>query len=102
MSILTRPAQAADATLAPDLGALRGRIEALDWSAAGKAVDAEGWAILPGLLTPDEADAVTALYPREDVFRSKVVMAQHGFGRGQYKYFSYPLPASVEALRTGL
>jgi hypothetical protein len=100
---IDRPAQATAASMpAPAANALHARIEALDWAATGKALDAEGWAILPGLLTSDEAEVVTSLYPREDTFRSKVVMAQHGFGRGQYKYFRYPLPPTVETLRTGL
>ena len=75
---------------------------AYDWASVAQALDTEGWAILPGLLTLDEADAVADLYPRDQGFRSKVVMARHGFGRGEYKYFSYPLPPAVQALRTGL
>ena len=75
---------------------------AYDWASVAQALDTEGWAILPGLLTLDEADAMADLYPRDQGFRSKVVMARHGFGRGEYKYFSYPLPPAVQALRTGL
>jgi hypothetical protein len=83
-------------------GGIAARIDALDWARAATEVDTEGWTILPKLLTAAEADGVTALYPQDAGFRSKVVMAQHGFGRGQYKYFSYPLPDVVEALRTNL
>jgi hypothetical protein len=63
-------------------------------------LDAQGWAILPGLLGPAEADSVASLYGRDGGFRSRVAMASHGFGRGEYKYFSYPLPDLVQALRT--
>jgi len=73
-----------------------------DWARIAAELDAQGWAVLQGLLNPDTCDAVTALYDREDGFRSKVVMARHGFGRGEYRYFSYPLPAMVAQLRTTL
>jgi hypothetical protein len=86
---------------APDAD-IAARIDALDWDRAAREIDAEGWTILPKLLTPAEADTVTGLYPKDAAFRSKVVMAQHGFGRGQYKYFSYPLPEVVQTLRTAL
>ena len=86
----------------PSRAELLARVDDYDWASTGRALDAEGWAILPGLLTAHEADAVADLYPRDEGFRSKVVMARHGFGRGEYKYFSYPLPPLVEALRTGL
>jgi hypothetical protein len=56
--------------------------------------------MLPGLLGHAEADAIAALYGEADGFRSRVVMARHGFGRGEYRYFSYPLPPLIEALRT--
>jgi hypothetical protein len=77
-------------------------MEALDWSAIALDLDAQGWAILPDLLTSGECDAMAGLYDAEDVFRSKVVMARHGFGQGEYRYFSYPLPALVQDLRTSL
>lgn len=79
-----------------------GRVEAIDWSAIALDLDAQGWAILPGLLTSSECDEVAGLYDAEDVFRSKVVMARHGFGKGEYRYFSYPLPALVQDLRSAL
>ena len=59
-----------------------------------------GWAVVPKLLTHTEAASVAGLYPQEQVFRSHVVMARHGFGRGEYKYFSYPLPPLIQTLRT--
>ncbi len=76
------------------------RVAAIDWPRVGTDLDAQGWAILPRLLQSAEADAIAALYGREDGFRSRVVMASHGYGRGEYRYFSYPLPPLVEALRT--
>jgi hypothetical protein len=65
-------------------------------------LDARGNAVLEGLLSPDECQALAAMYPRDDLFRSRIVMARHGFGRGEYKYFSYPLPDIIARLRTAL
>jgi uncharacterized protein len=78
------------------------RLGAIDWSAASADLDAQGYAVLPGLLSKPACDRTTVLYDRCDGFRSRVVMAQHGYGRGEYKYFAYPLPALVERLRTAL
>lgn len=77
------------------------RIASLDWDAAAAALDRDGWAVLPGLLAPDECEAVAATYALEGLFRSHVHMARHGFGRGEYRYFAYPLPPLVAALRDG-
>jgi uncharacterized protein len=65
-------------------------------------LDSDGWEILDGLLTPDECRAFAAAYDDDARFRSKVVMARHGFGRGEYKYFAYPLPARIAQLRETL
>jgi hypothetical protein len=73
----------------------------IDWDAITVGLDAEGWAVIPRLLDPAQCAAVTALYPG-DAFRSTVVMARHGFGRGEYKYFAYPLPELVAELRAAL
>src|SRR5580704_4051552 len=78
------------------------RIDQYDWSAAGAELQNFGCAVLPGLLTPGECEAVAALYPHEQHFRSHVHMARHGFGKGEYRYFKYPLPAPIAALRTSL
>jgi hypothetical protein len=72
----------------------------LDWPRIHADLDAEGWAVAPGLLTHAEADAISGRYPQSQGFRSQVVMARHGFGRGEYKYFSYPLPPLIQSLRT--
>src|SRR5690606_15028215 len=63
------------------------------------ALDERGHAILPGILTTPECRALAALYPQERHFRSRVHMARHGFGKGEYRYFGYPLPEIVAKLR---
>jgi hypothetical protein len=78
------------------------RIASLDWEHLGAALDAQGCATTPPLLTPPECAALTAAYDDDARYRSRIVMAKHGFGRGEYKYFAYPLPAPVAALRTAL
>jgi hypothetical protein len=78
------------------------RVRAYDWSAASDALDAHGWALLDKLLTPDDCAHLASFYGDDGRFRSHVVMARHGFGRGEYKYFAYPLPEKISALRTAL
>ena len=80
----------------------RGGIDALDWAAIEAALDESGCATTGPLLTPAQCGAVSALYGQDAPFRSRVVMARHGFGRGEYKYFADPLPALVQALRQAL
>ena len=63
-----------------------------DWDATETELNASGCAILPALLSPAECAAMAALYAAPDGFRSRVVMARHGYGRGEYRYFAYPLP----------
>ena len=75
------------------------RVETLDWTRVEAELDADGWATIPGLLTPSEARDVAGLYQSDNIFRSRVVMGRHGFGRGEYKYFAYPLPETVRRLR---
>jgi hypothetical protein len=79
-----------------------GRAEALDWERVRKDLDEQGSAILSNVLSAKECRALASLYPDDTLFRSRVVMARHGFGRGEYKYFSYPLPDVVQGLRTAL
>ena len=78
------------------------RVDAIDWARVATDLDAQGCAVLQGLLTPDECRAIAALYPDDTHFRSRIVMGRHGFGRGEYKYFSYPLPDLIAALRPAL
>jgi hypothetical protein len=75
------------------------KIDKLDWDAAAADLDARGWTILPGLLSRQSCGEVAALYDAGAGFRSHVIMERHGYGRGQYRYFSYPLPPLVTELR---
>jgi len=78
------------------------RVNALDWQEIGDNLDQHGSALIQDVLSPAECEALAALYPEESIFRSRVVMGRHGFGRGEYKYFNYPLPDLVQGLRTTL
>jgi hypothetical protein len=78
------------------------RVRSIDWEQVSQDLDARGSAMIERLITPAECEALMSLYPIEGVFRSRVVMGRHGFGRGEYKYFSYPLPGLVAALRTAI
>ena len=78
------------------------RVDALDWAQITSELDSQGCAVLKDLLPPDECRAVTELYPDDANFRSRVVMGRHGFGRGEYKYFCYPLPDLIAQLRPAL
>ncbi|GHD56555.1 2OG-Fe(II) oxygenase [Jeongeupia chitinilytica] len=81
---------------------LHAPLAALDWTGTETALDAQGWALLPGLLSPADCAALAGLYAGDAGFRSRVVMERHGFGRGEYKYFAHPLPDIVARLRTAL
>jgi len=76
------------------------RLRDVDWIRVSQELDEQGSAVLAGLLSPEECLALARLYSREEVFRSRVIMSQHGFGRGEYKYFKYPLPDLIAELRT--
>jgi hypothetical protein len=78
------------------------RVAALDWSKLSSELDNQGSALVERLLEPEECRFLAALYPQDSRFRSRVVMSRHGFGRGEYKYFSYPVPDTVSELRTEL
>jgi hypothetical protein len=78
------------------------RASALDWPRIGSDLDEYGCALLQSMLTREECVSLAALYPDDTAFRSRVVMARHGFGRGEYKYFTYPLPTLVAELREAL
>ncbi|HEY4804148.1 MAG TPA: 2OG-Fe(II) oxygenase [Paraburkholderia sp.] len=73
-----------------------------DWTGIERSLDAHGHAVLPRVLRPGQCAQLAALYAREDCFRSRIVMARHNFGRGEYKYFAYPLPPLLHKLRRAL
>jgi len=89
------------AALAP-AGDVAQRVQAIDWACVRADLDAEGSALIEHLLSRDECDALAALYPHDGLFRSRVVMARHGFGRGEYKYFDHPLPDPIASLRAAI
>jgi uncharacterized protein len=78
------------------------RIAAYDWQALTAELDGLGCAVFPKLLTPKECRAVAGLYPNETLFRSHIIMARHGFGKGEYRYCKYPLPDLLAEARTAL
>jgi len=83
-----------------DAGAgIAARVDALDWTRVGSELDANGCALLPRLLARETCEALAAQYADDDAFRKRVVMARHGYGRGEYRYLRYPLPGAVQALR---
>ncbi|WP_227028061.1 2OG-Fe(II) oxygenase [Corallococcus soli] len=84
------------------MAGIAARVGAVAWDMVAKELDARGCASVERLLTPEECEALALLYDVEDAFRSRVVMARHGFGRGEYQYFEYPLPEVVSELRTAL
>jgi hypothetical protein len=84
---------------APSMAA---HVAALDWPQLNDTLNAQGWAVAAALLNTDECAVLAASYATPDLFRSRVVMARHGFGRGEYQYLAYPLPALVAALRSTL
>jgi hypothetical protein len=84
------------------LARVQQRMRAYAWSELGDELDGQGCALLSAALTSDECQQLAMLYARDEPFRSRVVMARHGYGRGEYRYFAYPLPALVGALRDAL
>ena len=82
--------------------ALAGRIAALDWERIAAELDAHGCAATGTLLAPEQCAALAQSYASDALFRNRIVMARHGFGRGEYKYFAYPLPETIELLRGAL
>jgi hypothetical protein len=77
-------------------------VAGIDWCSVAAALDAHGCATVGPLLLREECDGIATLYAEDAPFRSRIVMARHGFGRGEYKYFAYPLPQLVAALRASL
>jgi hypothetical protein len=105
MSASLRKSKTNDVSLVPEnrsaakSSSIQVRVDTVDWTKVHADLDAQGWAVVPQLLTLPEADLIAGLYHQEQGFRSQVIMARHGFGRGEYKYFSYPLPPLIQALR---
>jgi len=77
-------------------------VDKFDWQGINKELDRQGNAVMEHLLSPEECRTIAGLYPKDEIFRSRVVMGRHGFGRGEYKYFSYPLPDLLGGLRTAV
>jgi hypothetical protein len=96
---MARSTQARRLAPATDVGA---QVAALDWAAVAESLDAYGCATTGPLLSPEDCAALAASYANDDQFRSRIVMARHGFGRGEYKYFAYPLPGLIADLRGAL
>src|ERR1700722_9801953 len=95
MNIMAMTAAAANVPLAE-------RVAGYDWDGIGAELNAYGCAVLPNLLTTTECRGIAALYPAEKHFRSHIHMARNGFGKGEYRYFKYPLPTPIGELRTAL
>ena len=86
----------------PDAAHILSRLASLEWNALENGLNEFGNALLKRVLLKDECEALVRLYASDEHFRSRVVMARHGFGRGEYKYFRYPLPNILQQLRTAL
>jgi uncharacterized protein len=82
--------------------AMAKRLAALDWQCIAASLDADGYAVMSSVLSPEGCESLAAAYAADERFRSRIVMARHGFGRGEYKYFAHPLPDVVASLRSAL
>jgi hypothetical protein len=78
------------------------RVAQYNWKALTEELSSQGCVVIENLISPDECRQIAELYPHERHFRSHVHMARHGFGRGEYRYFKYPLPALIGNLREAL
>jgi uncharacterized protein len=87
---------------APAAASAEARVSGFDWQNMATQLDGFGNAVIDGLLTLEECQRIAALYPHEEHFRSHIHMARHGFGKGEYRYFKYPLPELISGLRTAL
>jgi hypothetical protein len=81
---------------------IEARVASFDWTAVQDGLTQRGVACVPGVLQPGQCADLAELYAQDEGFRSRIVMARHGFGRGEYRYFSYPLPQLVQSLRASL
>ena len=91
-----------DVQVAANGESIESRVRSYDWKEIATNLDSYGWAMLEGILSPVECGAIAGLYDGGGNFRKQIVMARHGFGRGEYKYFAYPLPAIISDLRTAM
>lgn len=98
-SLPSRPSQTSPRAACHSLAE---RIASVDWQQTEEELNRHGAATLPSLLSPQACDALVEGYPRDALYRSRVVMSRYGFGRGEYKYFAYPLPDPVDTLRSSL
>ncbi|MDI4235195.1 2OG-Fe(II) oxygenase [Bradyrhizobium sp. Arg237L] len=89
-------------TRVPAVTSAEARVAAYDWQVLAGELDNYGCAVLPKLLSPEECRTIADIYPDESHFRSHIHMARHGFGKGEYRYFKYPLPELIGSLRTAL
>lgn len=76
--------------------------DSVDWQRAGDDLASKGYAVMPRLISPEQCSEIAAMYSDDQYFRTRILMARHGFGKGEYKYFNYPLPDLLGDLRTGL
>src|SRR5436305_1421900 len=97
--VMSRPAQVRKHAAFSDIA---DRVAALDWTSIAAQLDSFGCATTGPLLTMEECASISSRYDEDGIYRSRVIMGRHGFGRGEYKYFSYPLPDTVAALRGSL
>jgi hypothetical protein len=94
-----------DGIISPNAAAVKSaevRLRKHDWDRTGSDLNSFGCAVIDKLLTREECREIAALYPKEEFFRSHIHMARHGFGKGEYRYFKYPLPDLLGGLRTPL
>jgi uncharacterized protein len=98
-AVNARQPHAAVSALESDLAS---RIRSIDWQGVAQNLDTRGSALIEGMLTRAQCDALSSLYADEQIFRSRIVMQRHAYGRGEYKYFAYPLPELVAGLRGAL
>ncbi|MGE0281076.1 MAG: 2OG-Fe(II) oxygenase [Rhizobiaceae bacterium] len=85
-----------------DVARAEKRVAGYDWTALGDEMTTNGCAVLENLLSPVQCEMIAASYADESRFRSHIVMARHGFGKGEYRYFKYPLPDLIQSLRSAL
>jgi hypothetical protein len=93
---------AREAREVPPARNIAAQVKGFDWRQVSDDLDTQGSAMIEKLVTPEECAALAGLYPKDEIFRNRVVMERHGFGRGEYKYFSYPLPGVISELRASM